>query len=122
MRFYNSQIIFLKSYFFVNPIGEANKFINKISLKYDFRNFNFLKQADFLLYLSVNTYTSTFPLCIPNINLISQIHPHHFNIHKLSIDKINRNVLKLFIEKHVNINIIELKIISIIYNYIYVYI
>ena len=41
---------------------------------------------------------------------------------KLSIDKINRNVLKLFIEKHVNINIIELKIISIIYNYIYVYI
>ncbi len=64
------------------------KLINKTSLKFDLSNFNFLKQADYLLYLTVNTYTSTFPLCIPNINLISEIHPQHFILHKNAIIKI----------------------------------
>jgi GR25 family glycosyltransferase involved in LPS biosynthesis len=64
------------------------KTINKISLKYDFINFNMLKQADFFLYMNVNTYTSTFPLCIPNINLISEIHPQHLILHKKAIIKI----------------------------------
>lgn len=65
-----------------------NKMINKYSLKYDLRNINTIKQADYLLYLSVNTYTSTFPLCIPNISLLSEIHPQHFYIHKQAILKI----------------------------------
>jgi GR25 family glycosyltransferase involved in LPS biosynthesis len=64
------------------------KMINKYSLKYDLRNINTLKQADFLLYLSVNTYTTTFPLCIPNISLLSEIHPQHFFLHKKAILKI----------------------------------
>jgi GR25 family glycosyltransferase involved in LPS biosynthesis len=65
-----------------------DKMINKISLKYDFRSINTLKQADFLLYLNTNTYTSTFPLCIPNISLLSEIHPQHFFLHKKAILKI----------------------------------
>jgi len=64
------------------------KMINKSSFKFDFRDITTFKQADYLLYLHVNTYTSTFPLCIPNINLISEIHPQHFYIHKKAILKI----------------------------------
>jgi GR25 family glycosyltransferase involved in LPS biosynthesis len=65
-----------------------DKMINKNSLKFDLRNINTFKQADFILYLNANTYTSTFPLCIPNINLLSEIHPQHFYIHKRAIIKI----------------------------------
>ena len=65
-----------------------DKMINKNSLKFDLRNINTFKQADFILYLNANTYTSTFPLCIPNINLLSEIHPQHFYIHKKAIIKI----------------------------------
>jgi len=85
-----------------------DKLINKTSLKFDLTNFNFLKQADYLLYLCVNTYTSSFPLCIPNINLLSEIHPQHFILHKNAIIKIldiMNNVNKYpFIKKIVNNN------------------
>jgi GR25 family glycosyltransferase involved in LPS biosynthesis len=68
----------------------AKKLLEKfiINSKYDFSNYNGIKQADFLLYLNTNTYTTTFPLCIPNINLLSEIHPSHFHIHKKAIMKI----------------------------------
>jgi GR25 family glycosyltransferase involved in LPS biosynthesis len=62
--------------------------INNMTLKFDFRHIDYLKQADFLLYLTANTYTTSFPLCIPNINLISEIHPQHILLHKNSILKI----------------------------------
>jgi len=65
-----------------------NMMINKQSLKYDLRNFTTSKQADFLLYMSVNTYTCTFPLCFPSLLFISEIHPEHFILHKHAIDKI----------------------------------
>jgi len=64
-----------------------DKLFNEFSKKFDFRNISTLKQADFLLYLNVNTYTTTFPLCIPNINLLSEIHPQHFFLHKKAILK-----------------------------------
>lgn len=65
-----------------------NKFINKQSLKFDFRNISSLKQADFILYMHINTYTLTFPMCFPTLIFISEIHPHHYFLHKNSIDKI----------------------------------
>jgi len=79
-----------------------NKMINKTSLKFDFSQSSTLKQADFLLYLNSNTITTTFPLCIPNIKLISEIHPQHFHLHKQAIlkmldimnDNINHPLIK----------------------------
>lgn len=69
-----------------------NLCINKKTLKYDFSNINSIKQADFLLYLNVNTITSTFPFCFPSLQFISEIHHHHYYIHKCSIDKI-KNII-----------------------------
>lgn len=66
-----------------------NLCINNKTLKYDLSNINCIKQADFLLYMNVNTITSTFPFCFPTLQFLSEIHPHHYYIHKCSIDKIN---------------------------------
>lgn len=59
-----------------------------IDNKYELCIMNIIKQADFILYMSVNTYTATIPFCMPYLRFISDIHPHHFNIHKTSIEKI----------------------------------
>ncbi len=65
-----------------------NLCINKKTLKYDFREINVVRQADFFLYINVKTFTSTFPFCYPTLLFISEIHPHHYMLHKYSIDKI----------------------------------
>jgi GR25 family glycosyltransferase involved in LPS biosynthesis len=57
--------------------------------KFDLSKINIIRQADFLLYLSVNTYTTTIPYCLPYVKFLSEIHPHHYHIHQLSINKIN---------------------------------
>jgi GR25 family glycosyltransferase involved in LPS biosynthesis len=67
--------------------------INKETNKYDLANVNCIKQADFLLYMNVNTYTSTFPFCFPTLQFISEIHHHHYFIHKCSIDKIKSIII-----------------------------
>ena len=68
----------------------ANKilklFTNKQTGKYDLRDFICIKQADYVLYLNTNTYTSTFPFCYPTLKFVSQIHPYHYYFHKLAID------------------------------------
>jgi len=65
-----------------------NIYINHESGKYELNKIPVIKQADFIIYMSVNTYTCTIPFCIPYLRFMSDIHPHHFHIHKLSIDKI----------------------------------
>jgi len=70
-----------------------NLCINKKTLKYDLTNINSIKQADFLLYMNVNTFTSTFPFCFPTLKFISEIHHHHYFIHKCSVDKIKNIIL-----------------------------
>jgi len=65
-----------------------NRCINKKTLKYDFREIKTIKQADFFLYMNVNTYTSTFPFCYPTLIFISEIHPNHYILHKNSVEKI----------------------------------
>jgi len=67
-----------------------NKYINNKTNKYNFTNCNYLKLADVLIYQSCNTCVSTIPFCIPNINFISQIHPHHYQDHKKAYDIINK--------------------------------
>jgi GR25 family glycosyltransferase involved in LPS biosynthesis len=65
-----------------------NIYTNQDSGKYELNKIPVIKQADFIIYMSVNTYTTTIPFCMPYLRFISDIHPHHFNIHKLSIEKI----------------------------------
>jgi len=68
-------------------------FTDTTTNKYDFSDKKICKQADFLIYMSVKTYTSTFPFSIPNSKFISEIHPHHYHLHMLSINRIKENIL-----------------------------
>jgi GR25 family glycosyltransferase involved in LPS biosynthesis len=69
-------------------------YTNTQTNKFDLRKSDLRKQADFFIYMSVNTYTASFPYCIPNLKFISQIHPHHFYVHKYAIDTIIENINK----------------------------
>jgi len=91
MKYDHNKCFFSTGMYIISRIGAyklLNNLINKTSHKFDFRNINIIKQADYLLYICVNTYTSTFPLCIPNITILSEIHPQHFILHKKAIIKI----------------------------------
>ena len=55
--------------------------------KFDLGRVNVIKQADILLYTCCTTYTTTMPLCIPNLKFISEIHPYHEGVHKQSTIK-----------------------------------
>lgn len=103
-NFYKNNIHFINynpitpsaGFYLINRKGAEkilNTYINKNTNKYNFTNCNFLKLADVLIYQTCNTCVSTFPLCIPNINFKSQIHPHHYEDHKKAfeiIDKITK--------------------------------
>jgi len=67
-------------------------FMNNKVNKYELTIKTPIKQADFLIYMNCNTYTSTFPYCYPNIKFISEIHPNHYNLHLSSINKIKNNL------------------------------
>ncbi len=60
--------------------------------KYDFSDYKNVKVADILLYISVNTYTTTFPYCYPIIELESEIHPEHNKVHREAINAI-KNII-----------------------------
>ena len=63
-------------------------YLNPNSNKFNLSKCPFLKLADVLIFQSVNTIVSTFPLCIFNINFKSQIHDHHFEAHNEAYEKI----------------------------------
>ncbi len=88
-KFDDTKRLFSTGMYLISRKG-ANKilklFTNKNTGKYDLTNFKCIKQADFILYLYVNTYTLTYPLCYPTLKFISQIHPYHYYFHKISID------------------------------------
>ena len=50
--------------------------------KYDFTECPYQVVADVALYSSINSYATTFPFAYPNINLVSEIHPEHYDAHK----------------------------------------
>lgn len=60
----------------------------------DLTNCQSLYMADYLLYYSNNTYTSTYPIVYNNIQFISTIHPDHFIHHFNSYN----NCLKIYNE------------------------
>lgn len=74
----------------------AEKLINYyyINGKYDFKNYNHIKVADILLYLSVNTYTTTYPYCYPLLKYGSEIHPEHNEVHNKAINSIKTIINK----------------------------
>jgi hypothetical protein len=119
--FYNS--CFLKNIFFVKytPITPSaafylishkgaeqilEKFTNKVTNKWDLRNFSGLKLADVLIYQSANTFVSTFPLCSFNINFKSQIHDTHFQAHYEAFEAINE------IQKNYKLNPLIINLLS----------
>jgi GR25 family glycosyltransferase involved in LPS biosynthesis len=102
-KFYKSDILLIN----YNPITPSagfylithkgaekllNLYTNKETNKYNFSNCNFLKLADVLVFQSVNTFVSTFPLCFPNINFKSQIHQHHYENHKIAYEMIRTKI------------------------------
>lgn len=50
--------------------------------KYDFTTCEYQVVADVALYSSINSYATTFPFAYPNIDLVSEIHPEHYEAHK----------------------------------------
>ena len=50
--------------------------------KYNFTECPYQVVADVALYSSINSYATTFPFAYPNIDLVSEIHPEHFEAHK----------------------------------------
>jgi carbohydrate-selective porin OprB len=50
--------------------------------KYNFIECPYQVVADVALYSSINSYATTFPFAYPNIDLVSEIHPEHYEAHK----------------------------------------
>lgn len=50
--------------------------------KYDFTTCEYQVVADVALYSSINSFATTFPFAYPNIALVSEIHPEHYEAHK----------------------------------------
>jgi GR25 family glycosyltransferase involved in LPS biosynthesis len=50
--------------------------------KYNFTECEYQVVADVALYSSINSYATTFPFAYPNIDLVSEIHPEHYEAHK----------------------------------------
>lgn len=89
IKFDESKRLFSTGMYLITRKGASKLlklFTNKQTGKYDFRNINCFKQADYILYLNANTYTLTYPYCYPNLKFVSQIHPYHYYYHKLAID------------------------------------
>jgi GR25 family glycosyltransferase involved in LPS biosynthesis len=70
----------------------AEKLVNKfyINGKYDFSSCEYQIVADVALYSTVNTYATTFPCAYPNIEMGSEIHPHHLDAHNSAIIDIKK--------------------------------
>jgi hypothetical protein len=62
----------------------AKKLVSKYfkNNKFDFTSCEYQVVADVAIYSSINSYATTFPFAYPNIELISEIHPEHYEDHK----------------------------------------
>jgi GR25 family glycosyltransferase involved in LPS biosynthesis len=69
--------------YIISRVG-AEKLVSKYfkNNKYDFTSCEYQVVADVALYLSINSYATTFPFAYPNIEFVSEIHPHHYEAHK----------------------------------------
>ena len=79
------------AYYFITRKGAKtilDMYLNPITNKYTFKDTKIMKIADYLIYKSVNSCISTFPLCINSLQFESNIHVEHFNDHKNAYEKI----------------------------------
>jgi GR25 family glycosyltransferase involved in LPS biosynthesis len=60
----------------------VGKYFNSKNNKYDFTSCEYQVVADVALYSTINSYATTFPFAYPNIDLVSEIHPEHYEAHK----------------------------------------
>ncbi len=69
--------------YIISRIG-AEKLVSKYfkNNKYNFTSCEYQVVADVALYSSINSYATTFPFAYPNIDLVSEIHPEHYEAHK----------------------------------------
>jgi len=124
IKFNPNNRLFSTGMYLINRKGAnklLKKFINNKNNKYELTSKTQIKQADFLLYMNVNTYTSTFPFCYPNLKFISEIHPNHYFLHQASINKIKDNLNKSnnknkYIQDYYDFNDFEEYFINIINN------
>ena len=115
VKYNNNYRFFSTGMYLINRNGAQKilkKFIDNKNNKYELTSKTPNRQADFLIYMNVNTYTSTFPYCYPNLKFISEIHPNHYFIHEVSINKIKENLNKSdnknkFIEEFYDFNDFE---------------
>ena len=69
--------------YIISRVG-AEKLVGKYfkNNKYNFTTCEYQVVADVALYSSINSYATTFPFAYPNIDLVSEIHPEHYEAHK----------------------------------------
>ena len=86
----NSRLFSANMYLITRKGAEKilNTCVNNNTDKYDFTNKTTVKQADYLIYMTAKTYTTTFPLCFPYSKFLSEIHPNHYYFHLEGINKI----------------------------------
>ncbi len=97
VKYHNNNRFYSTGMYLINRNGAKKllkQFIDNKNNKYELTSNTCNRQADFLIYMNVNTYTSTFPYCYPNLKFISEIHPNHYFIHEVSINKIKENLNK----------------------------
>ena len=86
--------------YIISRIG-AEKLVSKYfrNNKYDFTSCEYQVVADVALYSSINSYATTFPFAYPNMELVSEIHPDHFEAHKSTSLDI-KNVIDIAIKNN----------------------
>lgn len=91
VKFEHSKRLFSTGFYLISRQGAKQLLdlcTNKETNKFDFRYIEGWKQADYILYCHINTYTLTLPFCFPILLFISEIHPNHYPFHKSAIEKI----------------------------------
>jgi hypothetical protein len=55
---------------------------NNYDIGFSWNGVEYQVVADVALYSSINSYATTFPFAYPNIDLVSEIHPEHYEAHR----------------------------------------
>ena len=95
INFINWQYLLPSTGMYIISKKGAQKFVDRYinnNNKFDFSNSTCQIVADVLLYTSFKTICMTLPYCYPNIEMGSEIHPHHLNAHNKAIQSI-KNVI-----------------------------
>jgi hypothetical protein len=95
INFINWQYLLPSTGMYIISKKGAQKFVDRYinnNNKFDFSNSTCQIVADVLLYTSFKTICMTLPYCYPNIEMGSEIHPHHLNAHYKAIQSI-KNVI-----------------------------